>query len=51
VKSSRLAPGFEQILVPGEPEVRERARRSGDGIYLADQTWKQIQAVLEDVGS
>jgi uncharacterized oxidoreductase len=51
VKSSRLAPGFDEILVPGEPEARERARRSGDGIYLADQTWKQIQAILEEVRS
>lgn len=50
VKSSRLAPGFDEILVPGEPEARERARRSADGIYLADRTWRGIQAVLAEVG-
>ena len=50
VKSSRLAPGFDEILVPGEPEARERARRKADGIYLADRTWNGIQAVLAKVG-
>jgi len=32
VKSSRLAPGFDQIMVPGEPEQAERKRRLNDGI-------------------
>ena len=42
VKSSRLAPGFSEITVPGEPERRERARRLRDGIPLAEETWQQL---------
>jgi uncharacterized oxidoreductase len=51
VKSSRLAPGFDRIMVPGEPEARERERRRAEGIYLADRTWSNIQAVLNEVGA
>ncbi len=42
VKSSRLAPGFSEIMIPGEPERRERARREKNGIPLDDQTWQEI---------
>ena len=42
VKSSRLAPGFEGILAPGEPEQIERKRRTREGIRIAEETWRQI---------
>ncbi|MBM3774384.1 MAG: Ldh family oxidoreductase [Acidobacteria bacterium] len=42
VKSSKLAPGFEEILVPGEPESREQSRRQREGISLDETTWGQI---------
>jgi uncharacterized oxidoreductase len=42
VKSSKLAPGFSEIMIPGEPERRERARRQKNGIPLDDQTWREI---------
>ena len=45
IKSSALAPGFDEILVPGEPEARERARRASDGIPIADETWRQITEI------
>jgi uncharacterized oxidoreductase len=51
VKSSRVAPGFSDILVPGEPEARERATRSAEGIYLADKTWAILQQTLHTVAS
>jgi uncharacterized oxidoreductase len=51
VKSSRLAPGFESILVPGEPEARERIRRSEEGIYFAEKTWSLLQKTLREVES
>jgi hydroxycarboxylate dehydrogenase B len=43
VKSSRLAPGFTEILVPGEPERRERARRERLGIPVDSETWRRIR--------
>ena len=43
VKSSRLAPGFDEILIPGEKEERERQKRQEKGIFVEDATWKQIR--------
>ena len=42
VRGSALAPGFEEILIPGEPEARERARREKDDIPIDPETWRQI---------
>ncbi len=42
VKSSRLAPGFDRILMPGEPEDSERRRRLSSGIRIGDEVWRQI---------
>ena len=42
VKSSRLMTGFDEILLPGEPESRERARREATGIPIDETTWKKI---------
>jgi uncharacterized oxidoreductase len=42
VKSSRLAEGFDQIMVPGEPEAAERDRRLKSGIPISQEVWKQI---------
>lgn len=50
VKSSALAPGFREILVPGEPELWEQARRQKDGIAVDDETWHQISEVAKKYG-
>ncbi len=42
VKSSKLATGFSEIMIPGEPERRERANREKNGLPLDDQTWREI---------
>jgi uncharacterized oxidoreductase len=42
VRSAALAPGFSEILIPGEPEYRTEARRRRDGILVDDETWRQI---------
>jgi len=44
VKSSALRPGFEEILYPGEPEMRTAAKRSASGIVIDDQTWSEMVA-------
>ena len=41
--------GFEEVLIPGEIERRERARRR-DGIVVEDETWKQILDRAEKLG-
>ncbi len=50
VKSSKLAEGFNEILVPGEPERRERERRERDGIPVDDETWRQIRETVTRYG-
>jgi len=42
VKSSRLAPGFSEILVPGEFEHREQSKRRAKGIMIDDETWRKL---------
>ena len=50
VKSSPLAPGFDEILVPGEIEARREQQRSEDGIPLDDETWRQLQETAAALG-
>lgn len=50
VKASPLAPGVEQIYVPGEPELARRAERQADGIPVDPTTWRQISEAALHVG-
>ena len=50
LKDSRLASGFEEIMVPGEPEWRELERRRREGIYLDDEIYRRILDTAEEVG-
>jgi LDH2 family malate/lactate/ureidoglycolate dehydrogenase len=49
-KSSDLAPGFKEILTPGEPEWREQERRLKEGIFLDDVIYQQILDTAAKVG-
>ncbi len=50
VKSSRTAPGVAEILVPGEPERREREKRMRDGIVVHPATWSRIAETAQRHG-
>ena len=50
LKSSRLMPGVDEILVPGEIEVRRMSERSEDGIDVPEETWRQISELAERLG-
>jgi len=50
VKGSELAPGSEEILIPGDPERRMQERRLREGIYIEDTTWGEIRALGEELG-
>lgn len=50
IKSCPLAPGFDEILIPGEPEIRTRKLREREGIYVDEATWEQIVKAAESVG-
>jgi uncharacterized oxidoreductase len=50
VKSARPAPGFSEVLVPGEPERRYAAERSVNGIDVDDTTWRDIREAAGKLG-
>ncbi len=50
VKSSRTVMPDGEILMPGEPEARTRARKLREGIEIDDTTWTQIVATAESLG-
>jgi uncharacterized oxidoreductase len=50
VKSSATASPGGEILAPGEPEERTRARRLREGVELDDTTWTQIRDTCRLVG-
>ncbi|MCW4035680.1 MAG: Ldh family oxidoreductase, partial [Candidatus Bathyarchaeota archaeon] len=50
VKGSPLAPGSEEILIPGDPERMMRERRLSEGIYIEEKTWGEIVALAGELG-
>ena len=50
VKSARPAPGYDDVLVPGEPERRHAVERAERGIEVDGTTWRDIRAAAESLG-
>jgi uncharacterized oxidoreductase len=50
VKASRPATAGDEVLVPGEPEVRTRAERLAHGVPLQVDTWDSIRATAQSLG-
>jgi LDH2 family malate/lactate/ureidoglycolate dehydrogenase len=50
LKSSPVAPGFSEILVPGQRAYRIRRERLAEGIPVSDETWRTIGGYLESAG-
>ena len=50
VKSARPAPGFNEVLVPGEPERRYAEQRRAKGIEVDPQTWADIRSSAASLG-
>ncbi len=49
VKSVKPAEGFDEVLLPGEPESRSYAQRVRAGIPLPDSVWADLQALAEEL--
>ncbi len=49
-KRAPCAPGVPEILVPGEPEIRMRERRSREGIPVPEATWRDLRALAKRFG-
>jgi LDH2 family malate/lactate/ureidoglycolate dehydrogenase len=44
------APGFNEVLVPGDPEIRTRVIRQRDGIPIAQDVWQSVVEVANSLG-
>ena len=49
VKTSPPAAGFDEVLYPGEPEYRTEQVRRRDGIFVEDETWEPISALMQEL--
>jgi len=45
MKNTPPAPGFKEVLLPGELDFRTREERLGNGIPLAKRAWEQIKGI------
>lgn len=50
LKAIPPAPGFSEVLLPGEPEARTRQTRQRDGIPVPDATWAAIETTAKGLG-
>ena len=50
VRAVPPAPGFDEVLAPGDMEARTRVRRRRDGIPIADDIWQSIIKAAASVG-
>ncbi|KAI9020366.1 putative dehydrogenase [Hyaloraphidium curvatum] len=50
IKGAKPGPGFNEVLVPGEPERRYEAQRLKAGIDVDDTTWGDLRKAAEAVG-
>lgn len=44
------ASGFDEVLAPGDPELRAEARRSAEGVPIAPELWRTLNELSDDLG-
>jgi uncharacterized oxidoreductase len=49
-KSSKPVTAGGEVLIPGEPETRMRAKRLAEGVPLPDDTWAMLVQTARNVG-
>jgi uncharacterized oxidoreductase len=50
VKAVPPAPGFDEVLLPGEPEQRTTEQRQAKGIALDETSWTQLTTAAAELG-
>jgi hydroxycarboxylate dehydrogenase B len=50
IRTSRLAPGFDEVLLPGEPERRAAQHRAEVGVEVDATTWQEIREAAGKLG-
>jgi LDH2 family malate/lactate/ureidoglycolate dehydrogenase len=49
IKGSELAPGFEEIMLPGEPEFRREQEHIKNGILLGEKLIDHLMALAKEL--
>ena len=50
LRQTEPAAAGSEVLIPGDPERRCRARREQEGIAVEEQTWQELMAAARSVG-
>jgi uncharacterized oxidoreductase len=50
VRSVPPAPGFTEVLIPGDLEARTRADRERDGVPIPDPLWERLKQTADSLG-
>lgn len=50
IKAVPPGPGFDEVLIPGEPEARTRAKREREGIAIPEATWRAVCEAGAELG-
>lgn len=50
LRAIRPAPGFDEVLVPGDPEARARAERSVAGVPIEPELWRTLNELSSELG-
>lgn len=50
IKAVPPAPGFRQVMIPGEPELRTKAVRMKEGVPVPEAIWEKIAAIADKYG-
>lgn len=50
IKGCPRLPGVQEILMPGEIEVRRQQQRAQEGVPVPDETWRQITELAAKLG-
>jgi LDH2 family malate/lactate/ureidoglycolate dehydrogenase len=50
IKAVPPNPGFQEVLLPKEPEAHPRAQRERDGIPIPENTWKAVRQAGAELG-
>ena len=51
LKSTKKMPGVNEILMPGEIELRRERERRELGVAIPDETWRQINELAAKLGA
>jgi LDH2 family malate/lactate/ureidoglycolate dehydrogenase len=50
LESAPTAAGVDQVLLPGEPELRTAERRRREGVPIAEATWNEVGEIARELG-